>query len=680
MYNPAILTFLPQTEAPVLAALVRLGIPAFLLPGQFVPPPDIMQLIQSSDVEVNEWMTGIVPEVLKRSISMESASRIGTLRQRLPTLVGSNGRAENANLIEMAVVKTYESVTTEIAQIIEALRIYHGCRGVLGVLVDESDAPLPRLGRAWARANNVPIFQLYRDHVRMVPLAEPILTLADYCFAAGSRVAAGLMESKTSGQHIIVTGSPYWERLAQLAHARPARRASAEGILGIPAGTPIVTFLRACGLPLSATRRRASDAATLSFFRAIRRLREQGINFAALVNADSTQGDADAATVRSIADAAGSAQYAYVTSNVEESLLISDAVVGCESAAMVDAALAGAAPINITTVESWCFGPRWTLNDGIPAVAAESDDILASTLREVIAFPGAASAVAADIRAKLSDVIGSLDGGSAGRIAAEIAAVIPGLSRQAERARPTFAWQLLSSERDAAEGEVAGYYDRPRMDMAAMIESEPHLVLEAGCGSGSTGALIKMIFPNARVGGVEMDRRAADIARGRLDFAINANLEELDYSSEGLAPQSIDLALFLDVLEHLRDPWKALLNLRPYLTPNATVLASIPNIRNVWLLRDLIVRGQFRYETEGLLDVTHIRFFTMEGIRRMFAETGYEVASVTYSQDPRTSELPPLNAGVLDMPDLAIRGVDAQALKELATFQYFLTARPLAQV
>jgi O-antigen biosynthesis protein len=133
--------------------------------------------------------------------------------------------------------------------------------------------------------------------------------------------------------------------------------------------------------------------------------------------------------------------------------------------------------------------------------------------------------------------------------------------------------------------------------------------------------------------------------------------------------------LLADVLEHLYDPWNLLLRVRPYLAPDAQIVASIPNARNLLLL-DELAGGGFGYVEAGLLDVTHIRFFTKRSILAMFAETGYEIHQIYACEDARIppfGDVPlPVN---LSTPALTLHNLDAAALVELRTIQFYLKVR-----
>jgi 2-polyprenyl-3-methyl-5-hydroxy-6-metoxy-1,4-benzoquinol methylase len=210
-----------------------------------------------------------------------------------------------------------------------------------------------------------------------------------------------------------------------------------------------------------------------------------------------------------------------------------------------------------------------------------------------------------------------------------------------ERTTSRSAWRLLSAhENEMQRGAEAAYYDRVRGELLDMIEIAPHTVLDVGCGGGATDAELKRRFPAASVVGIEAVAAAAQRAQTRLDRVIAANAEVLDFSAAGLEPGAFDLIIVADVLEHMYDPWHMLERLRPLVAPGGRILASIPNVRNLWLL-EKIVRGHFDYRDEGLLDITHIRFFTLAEMRTMFADTGYAIERTRLNIDGNLPERVP---------------------------------------
>jgi SAM-dependent methyltransferase len=123
--------------------------------------------------------------------------------------------------------------------------------------------------------------------------------------------------------------------------------------------------------------------------------------------------------------------------------------------------------------------------------------------------------------------------------------------------------------------------------------------------------------------GVEIDRDAAALAEQHAERVIVGDAEKIDYAAE-LAGEEFDVVLFADVLEHLKEPADVLRRVRPFVAENGVVVASIPNIAHA-SVRLALLAGEFRYREWGLLDDTHLRFFTRASIQDLFEETGYVV-------------------------------------------------------
>jgi trans-aconitate methyltransferase len=237
-----------------------------------------------------------------------------------------------------------------------------------------------------------------------------------------------------------------------------------------------------------------------------------------------------------------------------------------------------------------------------------------------------------------------------------------------------YVWETLS---DPSLCGAAGQYAEARTDLVELIKAEPRRVIDLGCGNGATAAAVKHAFPAANVMGVERNPAAAHVAAGKLDRVITASIENLDYDVCGVEKGSIDAALILDVLEHLYDPWDVLRRLRPRLSAHAQVVASIPNARNFWLLSHLLDDGAFRYEPNGLLDITHIRFFTRREIESLFSETGYRINRLLSHFDERVPDVLPVHeAGDGAQQKFVLRNLSDDDAKELRTLQFYVVACP----
>jgi len=165
------------------------------------------------------------------------------------------------------------------------------------------------------------------------------------------------------------------------------------------------------------------------------------------------------------------------------------------------------------------------------------------------------------------------------------------------------------------------YFNNPRPEMQAILPPGLQRVLELGCGSGSFGAALKRAGVREVVG-IECAAAAAQAARGVLDRVVAADVER---DTLDLPAEAFDALVCNDVLEHLVDPWRALKALRVHLRPGGWLLASIPNVRHHRVVRRLIWPGQWRYEDDGVLDRTHLRFFTRQSVRELVEGAGFRI-------------------------------------------------------
>ncbi|MGZ5652013.1 MAG: class I SAM-dependent methyltransferase [Usitatibacter sp.] len=241
--------------------------------------------------------------------------------------------------------------------------------------------------------------------------------------------------------------------------------------------------------------------------------------------------------------------------------------------------------------------------------------------------------------------------------------------------RPAWATCLDLENQDADH-----YFDFWNEPLFKLIEKAPRSVLELGCAGGMFGAKIKEKFPSASVLGIEANRAAAAKAATRLDRVVCSRLEALDLAEAGLRHGELDLVIAADILEHLVNPWDLLVKLKPYLAPDAVLLASIPNVRNLELITGLVVAGQWEYQERGLLDVTHLRFFTFDSMRRMFEDTGYAIegfaTTLTRSLAETYHQYKGREGATIKIGRLTIENVSAREIAEFCSEQFLLRVRP----
>lgn len=167
----------------------------------------------------------------------------------------------------------------------------------------------------------------------------------------------------------------------------------------------------------------------------------------------------------------------------------------------------------------------------------------------------------------------------------------------------------------------AAYYVN-RDEMLKFIPDNVHTLLDVGCGEGLFGQSCKKTIVDIEVWGVELNKQVGEKAREKLDRVLIGNIEfdELD-----IPDHYFDVIVFNDVLEHLQSPWNVLEKIKKYLRTNGYVTASIPNVRYYDVIKRLLINKEWEYQDCGVLDKTHLRFFTQKSILRLFKDCNYSV-------------------------------------------------------
>lgn len=192
------------------------------------------------------------------------------------------------------------------------------------------------------------------------------------------------------------------------------------------------------------------------------------------------------------------------------------------------------------------------------------------------------------------------------------------------------------------------------------------IILDVGCSTGYLGKLMK--DKGNVVYGVELDGSAAAEAKTLLDEVIEADLDSVDFPWQN---DFFDMVVCADVLEHLRDPIQVLQKLRKLLKRGGRLLVCLPNIAHC-SIRIKLLKGEFDYEDTGILDRTHLKFFTVKTAKSMLEDAGFAVNEVDFTyKSPRWFRFvkklsPMLHAGVM------------KRYPEFFGFQIILLASPSA--
>lgn len=166
------------------------------------------------------------------------------------------------------------------------------------------------------------------------------------------------------------------------------------------------------------------------------------------------------------------------------------------------------------------------------------------------------------------------------------------------------------------------YFSNSRPEMLEFIPDDALRILEVGCGKGAFCAEMKR--SDRELWGIEITPEIAREAESVCDHILVGDINSL---YKELPAHYFDCIIFNDVLEHLYAPWDTINCLKGLLSPQGVLVTSIPNFRYISnFITEIMFQKEFRYKPEGgILDDTHIRFFTSKSILRMFSEQGYEV-------------------------------------------------------
>jgi SAM-dependent methyltransferase len=204
------------------------------------------------------------------------------------------------------------------------------------------------------------------------------------------------------------------------------------------------------------------------------------------------------------------------------------------------------------------------------------------------------------------------------------------------------------------------YFAHARKEIAPWLPKQCGRVLEIGCGAGATLGWLRQQKRASLTVGVEIAEGAARSARSHAD-----EVHCLDFERDelALAGEKFDLILCLDVLEHMVNPWQVVDRLvSQHLAPGGTLLVSLPNVRHHSVLLPLLLRGRWDYQDAGLLDRTHLRFFTRGTAIELLSHPGLQPARCM--------------ATGFDWPSLKgiLNTLTFGVFREFFTYQYFLVA------
>ncbi|HEX5092614.1 MAG TPA: methyltransferase domain-containing protein [Burkholderiales bacterium] len=210
-------------------------------------------------------------------------------------------------------------------------------------------------------------------------------------------------------------------------------------------------------------------------------------------------------------------------------------------------------------------------------------------------------------------------------------------------------------------------------ELLQAIPTTARRLIEIGCSAGALAREFKKVAPHSDYLGVEVDAGYAKLAERYCDRSVVLDIERAD-EAFWADNADRDCWIFGDTLEHLVDPWAVLTRIRARIPAAGCVVACIPNAQH-WSVQARLSIGDFRYAQEGLLDKTHLRWFTRQTILELFDQTGFLVANAV----ARISENEPHRDRVLPVIEQMARQleVDPQvAVSDALPLQYVVRAVP----
>lgn len=216
-------------------------------------------------------------------------------------------------------------------------------------------------------------------------------------------------------------------------------------------------------------------------------------------------------------------------------------------------------------------------------------------------------------------------------------------------------------------------HEQHNPDLLRFIPPKSKKIVEIGCSSGALAREYKKINAHCHYTGIEYVPEYVELAKRYCDSVLTLDIESVDEHFLETA-LSCDCWIFGDVLEHLRDPWTLLKKIRKVIPQDGSVVACIPNAQH-WSVQARLNCGEFRYEPSGLLDKTHLRWFTRITMIELFRETGFQIVEGM----PRIFHEPQKERFLSGIRTMAKSiGVDPElAVNDALALQYVVRAIPV---
>lgn len=186
---------------------------------------------------------------------------------------------------------------------------------------------------------------------------------------------------------------------------------------------------------------------------------------------------------------------------------------------------------------------------------------------------------------------------------------------------------------------ITPFHENLNSAVLDLIPINASKVVDVGCMNGVLAREFRKINPAVHWTGIEINKNYAELATRHCDNVLNVDIEE-NNPEFFLKFKDVDCWIFSDVLEHLYNPWKVIENIRRIIPERGCIVACIPNAQN-WQVLSKLASGNFDYEESGLMDKSHIRWFTKKTFFEFFENTSFRIVEGRYVYDkiPKTETL-----------------------------------------
>lgn len=213
------------------------------------------------------------------------------------------------------------------------------------------------------------------------------------------------------------------------------------------------------------------------------------------------------------------------------------------------------------------------------------------------------------------------------------------------RKRSLLDWRIRvkDSKNDIYTAKPERYFQGSRPDVVELIPGVNNRIIELGCGTGMTLQSARQAGKASEIVGIDIIDRLPQ--HDQLTRYYQGDIDGLALDMER---ESFDVAICADVLEHLVDPWNTLKKLAALLKPGGILIVSIPNARDYTLALKLLFTGDFKYQSEGLLDKGHLRFFCKRNIIEMVHQAGFQIEKFIFRPQKLRKVLYYLSCGIME--------------------------------